>query len=87
MSRAGTADIIPAESEGNMQYKSFRMDGKYEDLTKEQARYILEGCYKKAFVKDIIDNGKEFRLHTPMRDIWTEKDGLVPVAGFYGVCE
>lgn len=70
-----------------MQYKSLRMDGVAEDLTKEQARSILEGSYKKAFVKDIIDNEKGFRLHTPTRIIWTEKDGLVPVAGFYGVCE
>lgn len=70
-----------------MEYKSIRMDGVAEDLTKEEARHILEGCYKKAFVKDIIDNEKGFCLHTPTRDIWTKKDGLVPIPGFYGVLE
>jgi len=71
-----------------MQYRSLRMDGVSEDLTKERAQNILEGYYKVKFVRDIMKNNKQFRLHTPTRDIWTEDDnGIVPQPGFYGVCE
>ena len=50
-------------------------------ITKEEARYFLEGCYVKEFVDDIINNDKFFKLHTPIRMIWTKNaDGEVPDA-------
>lgn len=57
-------------------------------ITKEQARHYLEGSYNKEAVDDVIDNGKSFQLWTPFRVIWTEDEkGLIPMAGFYGICE
>lgn len=56
-------------------------------ITKEQAREYLERCYIKEHVDEVIDNGEQFCLWTPFRDIWTEdENGLTPMAGFYGVC-
>ena len=57
-------------------------------ITKEEARHFLEYCYIKEAVDDVIDNEKAFHLWTPFRDVWTKtEDGLVPIAGFYGICE
>lgn len=57
-----------------------------EELTKERARFLLEGCYKKEAVDDIFENGKAFRLETMTRIIWTKNDdGQVPMPGFYGI--
>ena len=58
-----------------------------EELSKEKARNLLAECYKEEAVDEIIDNEKAFRLETMTRVIWTEKDGLAPMAGLYGVCE
>ena len=50
------------------------------------ARFLLEGCYIKEAVDDVMDNNKGFRLQTMTRVIWTQTDdGLVPIAGFYGI--
>lgn len=37
---------------------------KIEELTKERARFLLEGCYIKEAVDDVMDNNKGFRLQT-----------------------
>lgn len=58
-----------------------------EELTKERARELLSRAYEKDVINDIINNEKGFCLTTPTRVIWTDKDGLVPLPGFYGVCE
>lgn len=59
-----------------------------KEISKDRAKFLLEGAYYKYFVKDILKNGKSFRLQTPWREIWTESDdGKVPMPGFYGVCE
>ena len=59
-----------------------------EELSKERARFLLEGCYIKEHVDDVMDNEKAFRLRTMTRDIWTKTDsGMVPMNGFYGVCD
>lgn len=59
---------------------------KSEEISKERARELLEGCYIADAVADVFDNDKAFRLRTPYRDIWTKTDdGLVPMPGFYGV--
>lgn len=69
-------------------YSQVKGEKEVEELTKERARFLLEGCYIKEAVDDVIDNEKGFRLQTITRDIWTEtEDGLVPIPGFYGVCE
>lgn len=58
------------------------------EITKEQAKHYLEGAYKAQAVADIMDNEKQFRLRTPFRDIWTKSEnGMIPMPGFYGVCE
>ena len=63
-------------------------ESKVEELSKDRVRFLLEGCYTKESVDDIMYNCKNFHLRTPTRDIWTEtKDGLVPMPGFYGICE
>ena len=57
-------------------------------ITKEEARAFLEYAYIKTAVDDVIDNEKAFRLWTPFRDVWTmTEDDMIPMAGFYGVCE
>lgn len=71
----------------NMKYFSqVKGEEKIEELTKERARFLLEGCYIKEAVDDVMDNNKGFRLQTMTRVIWTQTDdGLVPIAGFYGI--
>ena len=71
-----------------MRYFSLR-HGENEpmEISKDEARFLLEGCYKKEFVDEILSAGEDkgFRLRTPYRDVWTKTDeGLVPIAGFYG---
>ena len=57
-------------------------------ITKDEARIFLEAAYNFDFVNDVIENEKGFHLCTPFRDIWTATDdGLVPMSGFYGICE
>lgn len=57
-------------------------------ITKDEVKYFLDGTYSKKAVADIINNGKAFRLSTPYRDIWTKsEDDMIPIPGFYGVCE
>ena len=59
-----------------------------QEVTKEKAREILDGYYKKEALDDIFDNDRAFRLETSYSIIWTKSDdGLVPMAGFFGVCE
>ena len=56
------------------------------EISKEEAQHYLEGAYIKEAVDDIMNNDKSFRLRTPYRDIWTVTDeGLIPMAGFYGI--
>lgn len=67
-----------------------RFKGKEEvfEITKEQAKETLFGYWKDNFLDDIFDNNKAFRLDTHFSEVWTvNDDGLVPIAGFYGVVE
>ena len=58
-----------------------------EEISKEKAKWLLEGFYKKKAVKQIFDRDMGFRIQTPWREIWTKTDdGMVPMAGFIGVC-
>lgn len=57
------------------------------EITKEEARRILDGWWTKDSLQDIFDNDKTFRLYTPCVQVWTNDNGLVPTPGFYGVCE
>lgn len=59
---------------------------KVEELSKENTRFLLECYYVKEVVDDIFENNKSFRLDVGLRTIWTKTDdGLVPIAGFYGI--
>ena len=71
-----------------MRYFSiFKGESAVEELSKERAKVLLERCYLQNFVDDIFDNDRSFRLETMFRTIWTQTDdGLVPMAGFIGVC-
>lgn len=61
------------------------LDDKVVELSKEEAKSKLEGCYRQEFLDEIFDSEIGFRLYTPYRDIWTQDDkGRVPIAGFYG---
>ena len=61
-------------------------DAKAVEVTKEEAKRTLEGWWKQEALDDIFDAGKPFRLFTPYSEVWTKTDdGLVPMAGFYGV--
>ena len=69
-------------------FKRFKGKEEITEVTKEKARDTLEGYWKEKFLDDIFGNNKSFRLETSFSEVWTESDdGLVPVAGFYGVVE
>ena len=70
-----------------MKYLSrIKGEDQVEELSKERARFLLEGAYLKEAVDDIFDNDRAFYLHTMTREIWTKTDeGMVPMPGFYGV--
>lgn len=55
------------------------------EVSVKEAMQSLEGYYKDDALKDIFDNEKEFRLSTPYSEVWTNNDGKVPMAGFYGI--
>lgn len=58
------------------------------EITKERARFLLEGNWKQEMLDDIFENNKSFCLFTMFSKIWTmDEKGLVPMPGFYGVCE
>ena len=68
------------------QYKE--KNSKSFEVSKNEAIRTLEGYWKPEALNDIFDNEKGFRLFTPFADVWTKtEDGIVPTAGFYGVCE
>lgn len=69
--------------------KYFKMykeaDAKPFEVSKEEAIKTLSGYWNN--IDDVFDGEKGFRLFTPFSEVWTEKDGLIPTVGFYGVCE
>lgn len=68
-------------------YKQNNSEGEPREISKADARYFLSGYYKKSFVDEVFEGEQSFRLKTPYSEIWTKTDeGLVPMAGFYGVC-
>lgn len=67
-------------------FKQYKDEAKGFEITKEEARNALEGHWDKEMLDDIFCNNKGFRLYTPFSEIWTvSDDGLVPMAGFYGI--
>ena len=67
-------------------YKNKEVNEHFE-VTEEQARLTLEGYWKEDFLDDIFKNKKQFRLYTPFAYIWTVENGMMPMPGFFGVCE
>lgn len=58
------------------------------EITKSEARKTLDGYWKAEALNDIFDNEKMFRLYTPFSVVETRsEDGLVPQAGFFGICD
>ena len=70
-------------------FKRYKENGAESfEISKEEARRTLEGYWKLEALDDIFDNEKSFQLWTPFSTVWTmDKDGLVPMPGFQGVCE
>lgn len=67
-------------------FKQYKDADHSEEITKEEARYLLEGWWHETMLDEIFDNNGGFRLYTAYVDVWTEDDqGRVPIAGFYGV--
>lgn len=68
--------------------KYFRHDlhmGDVMEITKDHARWALEGCYKDDFLRDVFRNDRMFQLKTPYAIYYTmDEQGRVPMAGFYG---
>lgn len=55
------------------------------EISKEEARHLLDGWWKEDALNDIFKNDRAFRLFTAYVDVWTmSDDGLVPMPGFYG---
>lgn len=68
-------------------FKLLKKDGAQAvEITKDEARETLAGYWKAEYIKEIFENGEQFRLYTPYSEVWTMgDDGLTPMAGFYGV--
>ena len=68
-------------------YKRYRVqNAETKEITKDEARQTLEGHWSKESLDEIFDKGRGFRLNTPFAEVWTKNDeGLVPMAGFYGI--
>lgn len=66
------------------QYKE--IGAKPFEIPKEEARLGLCGYWVEEALDDIFDNERAFRLFTPVAEYWTvDEEGLVPMAGFYGI--
>ena len=66
------------------QYKD--KDAEAVEITREEAKRTLEGWWQEDCLTDIFENNREFRLYTAYSTVWTQTDdGLVPIAGFYGI--
>ena len=68
-------------------YKMYKKEGaeKFE-ISKEEAYNSLERWWNKEALDKIFKNNNAFRLFTPYCDVWAEtEDGIVPIAGFYGI--
>lgn len=67
-------------------YKQYKeKDAEAEEITKKEAKHLLEGWWKQEALDEIFDTEKGFRLFTPYVEVWTETDdGKVPMAGVYG---
>ena len=69
-------------------FKQFIGKDEVKEITKQQARDTLTGWWKEECLEDVFTNNKSFRLYNPFSIVWTETDaGLIPIAGFYGVCD
>ena len=69
-------------------FKSYKDGTESFEISKDEARKSLEGYWKPQALDDIFDNEKGFRLYTPFAFVWTQtEDGLVPIAGYFGVLE
>ena len=70
-----------------MRYFKMYKDGNAvkEEISKEEARHILDGWWKAEALDEIFGQEKGFRLYTPYTEVWTmTAEGMVPMAGFYG---
>lgn len=68
-------------------YKMYKETGECFEITKEEAKSTLEGWWDQKALDEIFDNDKSFRLYTPVSDVWTSQDGMVPMPGLYGFGE
>lgn len=75
--------------ENTMTYwKMYKEDGATSfEITKDEAKRTLEGYWDEGALNDIFENEKPFRLYTPFAEVETKtENGMMPMAGFYGVC-
>ena len=60
-------------------------DAEAVEITKEEARNILDGNWSKEALDDIFDQGLMFRLYTLCSEVWSQSDdGKVIEEGIYG---
>lgn len=69
-------------------FKLYEGEREPMQITKQEAKDALDGWWKEDFLSDIFEQEKVFRLYTPYCKVWSvSEDGLMPMAGFYGVVE
>lgn len=70
-------------------FKVYKEAGaKAVEITKEDASRTLGRWWKQTFLDDMFERDLMFRLYTPFAEVWTQTDdGMIPEAGFYGVCD
>lgn len=68
-------------------YVRYKSKDYSEEIDTEKARDILSGYLESDLLADIFDNNKSFRLYTADAEVWTNNNGLVPMAGLYGIAE
>ena len=69
-------------------YKQYLGENAVTEISRDEAKRMLEGWWKPEFLQEVFDKEKAFRLWTAFSVVWTkDENGLVPMAGFMGVCE
>ena len=68
-------------------FKQYKEKGaEPQEITKEEARRLLDGWWNEESLDEMFSKGKAFRLFTPYCEVWTQNErGMVPMAGFYGI--
>lgn len=67
-------------------FKKYVDENDAVEVTAEEAKRALDGWWDRDCLDEVFANASAFRLWTPYCEVWTNDNGKVPMAGFYGTC-